>query len=112
MAKGRRGQTRRFPLRFRGSGEWREPQEEENLDLWSLFCEQGGEVTRGDDASGLVTGEHQQVTRSLEQLDRGEFLAHEEVGARIDEMFRKTDVPHLRCYTSFIYHAPSAYALG
>jgi predicted transcriptional regulator len=31
----------------------------------------------------------QQVTRSLEQLDRGEFLSHEEVGARIDQMFRK-----------------------
>ena len=31
----------------------------------------------------------QQVTRSLEQLDRGEFLTHEEVGARIDQMFRK-----------------------
>jgi predicted transcriptional regulator len=26
----------------------------------------------------------QQVTRGLEQLDRGEFLTHEEVGARID----------------------------
>ena len=31
----------------------------------------------------------QQVTRGLEQLDKGEFLTHEEVGARIDEMFRK-----------------------
>jgi len=31
----------------------------------------------------------QQVTRGLEQLDRGEFLTHEEVGARIDQMFRK-----------------------
>ena len=31
----------------------------------------------------------QQVTRSLEQPDRGEFLTHEEVGARIDQMFRK-----------------------
>jgi predicted transcriptional regulator len=30
-----------------------------------------------------------QVTRSLEQLDRGEFLTREEVGARIDQMFRK-----------------------
>jgi predicted transcriptional regulator len=29
------------------------------------------------------------VTRGLEQLDRGEFLTHEEVGARIDQMFRK-----------------------
>jgi predicted transcriptional regulator len=26
----------------------------------------------------------QQVARGLEQLDRGEFLAHEEIGARID----------------------------
>jgi len=25
----------------------------------------------------------------LEQLDRGEFLTHEEVGARVDQMFRK-----------------------
>jgi predicted transcriptional regulator len=25
----------------------------------------------------------------LEQLDRGEFLTHEEVGDRIDQMFRK-----------------------
>jgi len=31
----------------------------------------------------------QQVTRGLEQLDRGEFLAHEWVGVRIDQMFRK-----------------------
>jgi predicted transcriptional regulator len=31
----------------------------------------------------------QQVTKSLEQLDRGEFLTHEEVGTRIDQMFRK-----------------------
>jgi hypothetical protein len=31
----------------------------------------------------------QQVTRSLEQLDRGEFLTREEVGTRIDQMFRK-----------------------
>jgi predicted transcriptional regulator len=31
----------------------------------------------------------QQVTRGLEHLDRGEFLTHEEVGARIDQMFRK-----------------------
>jgi predicted transcriptional regulator len=31
----------------------------------------------------------QQVTRGLEQLDRGEFLTHEEVGDRIDQMFRK-----------------------
>src|SRR5260370_30135190 len=31
----------------------------------------------------------QQVTRSLELLDRGEFLTHEEVGARIDQMFLK-----------------------
>jgi predicted transcriptional regulator len=31
----------------------------------------------------------QQVTRGLEQLDRGEFLSHEEVGDRIDQMFRK-----------------------
>ncbi len=31
----------------------------------------------------------QQVTRGLEQLDPGEFLTHEEVGVRIDQMFRK-----------------------
>jgi len=31
----------------------------------------------------------QQVTRGLDQLDRGEFLTHEEVGARLDQMFRK-----------------------
>lgn len=31
----------------------------------------------------------QQVTKGLEQLDRGEFLTHEEAGARIDQMFRK-----------------------
>jgi predicted transcriptional regulator len=30
----------------------------------------------------------QQVKKGLDQLDRGEFLAHEEVGARIDQMFR------------------------
>jgi len=30
----------------------------------------------------------QQVTKGLEQLDRGEFLTHEDVGARIDQMFR------------------------
>ena len=31
----------------------------------------------------------QQVKKGLDQLDRGEFLTHEEVGARIDKMFRK-----------------------
>ena len=31
----------------------------------------------------------QQVTRGLEQLDRGDFLSHEELGSRIDQMFRK-----------------------
>ena len=31
----------------------------------------------------------QQVTKGLEQLDRGEFVTHEEVGDRIDRMFRK-----------------------
>jgi len=30
----------------------------------------------------------QQVKKGLDQLDRGEFLTHEEVGARIDKMFR------------------------
>jgi predicted transcriptional regulator len=30
----------------------------------------------------------QQVKKGLDQLDRGEFLSHEEVGARIDQMFR------------------------
>jgi predicted transcriptional regulator len=29
----------------------------------------------------------QKVTASLEQLDRGEFLTHEEVGARLQKMF-------------------------
>jgi predicted transcriptional regulator len=29
-----------------------------------------------------------QVKQGLDQLDRGEFLTHEEVGARIDKMFR------------------------
>src|SRR5882757_6802466 len=37
-----------------GVNEWRvtsgESQEEENLDSWSRFCEQAGEVARGDDA--------------------------------------------------------------
>ena len=28
-----------------------------------------------------------QVKKGLEQLDRGEFLTHEEVGARIEKMF-------------------------
>ncbi len=28
------------------------------------------------------------VSTSLEQLDRGEFLTHEEVGERIERMFR------------------------
>ncbi len=31
----------------------------------------------------------QQVTRGLEQLDRGESLSHEEVGVRLEQMFRK-----------------------
>jgi len=31
----------------------------------------------------------QQVTRGLEQLDKGEFLTHEEVGACIEQMFRE-----------------------
>jgi predicted transcriptional regulator len=30
----------------------------------------------------------QQVRKGLDQLDRGEFLTHEEVGARIDKLFR------------------------
>jgi predicted transcriptional regulator len=30
----------------------------------------------------------QQVKKGLDQLDRGEFLTHEEVGARIEQMFR------------------------
>ena len=30
----------------------------------------------------------EQVRQGIGQLDRGEFLTHEEVGARIDEMFR------------------------
>ncbi len=30
----------------------------------------------------------QKVKKGLDQLDRGEFLSHEEVGARIDKMFR------------------------
>jgi len=62
-----------FPLRFgleevaleARVNEWRvtsgESQEEENLDSWSQFCEQAGEVARGDDVSGLVTGQHEQA---------------------------------------------------
>lgn len=30
----------------------------------------------------------QQVKKGLDQLDRGEFLTHEEVGIRVDKMFR------------------------
>ena len=30
----------------------------------------------------------QRVRKGLDQLDRGEFLTHEEVGARIEQMFR------------------------
>jgi len=30
----------------------------------------------------------QKVKAGLGQLDRGEFVTHEEIGARIDEMFR------------------------
>ena len=30
----------------------------------------------------------QQVKKGLHQLDRGKFLTHEEVGARIEQMFR------------------------
>jgi predicted transcriptional regulator len=30
----------------------------------------------------------QQVKKGLDQLDRGEFLTHEEVGARTERMFR------------------------
>lgn len=30
----------------------------------------------------------QQVKKGLQQLDRGEFLSHEEMGARIEQMFR------------------------
>jgi predicted transcriptional regulator len=30
----------------------------------------------------------QQVKKGLDQLDRGEFLTHEEVGVRIEQMFR------------------------
>jgi predicted transcriptional regulator len=29
-----------------------------------------------------------QVKKGLDQLDRGQFLTHEEVGARIERMFR------------------------
>jgi len=31
----------------------------------------------------------QQVKKGLDQLDQGEFLTHEEVGLRIEKMFRK-----------------------
>jgi predicted transcriptional regulator len=30
----------------------------------------------------------EQVKKGLYQLDRGEFLSHEEVGARIEQLFR------------------------
>ena len=30
----------------------------------------------------------QNVKRGLDQLDRGEFLTHEQVGARLEQMFR------------------------
>jgi predicted transcriptional regulator len=30
----------------------------------------------------------EQVKKGLDQLDRGEYLTHEEMGARIDQMFR------------------------
>ena len=30
----------------------------------------------------------EQVKKGLNQLDRGEFLTHEEMGARIEQMFR------------------------
>jgi predicted transcriptional regulator len=30
----------------------------------------------------------QQVKKGLEQLDRGEFISHDEIGTRIDQMFR------------------------
>jgi predicted transcriptional regulator len=30
----------------------------------------------------------EQVKKGLDQLDRGEFLTHEEIGARIEQMFR------------------------
>jgi len=30
----------------------------------------------------------EQVKKGLDQLDRGEFLTHEEMGARIEKMFR------------------------
>ncbi len=30
----------------------------------------------------------QQVKKGLDQLDRGQFLTHEEVGTRIEKMFR------------------------
>ena len=30
----------------------------------------------------------QKVTAGLKELDRGEFLSHEDVGARIEELFR------------------------
>lgn len=30
----------------------------------------------------------QNVKKGLEQLDRGEFITHEEIGARIEKMFR------------------------
>jgi predicted transcriptional regulator len=31
----------------------------------------------------------QKVTASLARLDRGEFLAHEEVGARLEKLFQQ-----------------------
>jgi len=31
----------------------------------------------------------QKVTASLEKLDRGEFISHEEVGARLQKMFQR-----------------------
>jgi len=31
----------------------------------------------------------QKVTASMDKLDRGEFLSHEEVGARLQKMFQR-----------------------
>ena len=68
-----------------------------NLDLETKVNRVAAENRSGPDEYVQQLVEHyvdhdawfrQKVRRGLEQLDRGEYLTHEEVGERIERMFR------------------------
>jgi predicted transcriptional regulator len=68
-----------------------------NPELQARLARVAGENNRGVEEYIQQLVEHyldhdawfrQQVKTGLEQLDRGEFVSHEDVGARLNQMFR------------------------